>query len=104
MVLWDLVFELGRNGIVREYCVEYLMEGNNSLLKRINVMGEELFGLQFFLNYVIKVVVKIVVYGNYSEFIFVIFGEFGKEYFVFFLIIIIEIILFLRLSNLCVGD
>lgn len=32
MVLWDLVFELGRNGIVREYCIEYLMEDNIILL------------------------------------------------------------------------
>ena len=104
MVSWDPVPESGRNGIVREYRVEYSTEGNNSLLKRINVMGEELLGLQPFSNYTIKVAAKTVAYGNYSEPIFVTSGELGKEYFVSFSIITIETILSLRLSNPCAGD
>ena len=104
MVSWDPVPESGRNGIVREYRVEYSTEGNNSLLKGIKVMREELLGLQPFSNYTIKVAAKTVAYGNYSEPIFVTSGELGKEYFVSFSIITIETILSLRLCNPCAGD
>ena len=92
MVSWDPVPESGRNGIVREYRIEYSTEDSNILSicvqARIEVMRKELLGLQPFSNYTIKMAAKTVAYGNYSEPIFVTSGELGKEYFVSFSIII----------------
>ena len=89
MVSWDPVPESGRNGIVREYRIEYSTEDNITLSicvpAKIEVM---LLRLQPFSNYTIKMAAKTVAYGNYSEPIFVTSGELGKEYFVSFSIII----------------
>ena len=99
MVSWDPVPESGRNGIVREYRIEYSTEDNIILSicvqAKIEVMREELLRLQPFSNYTIKMAAKTVAYGNYSEPIFVTSGELGKEYFVSFSIIIIETIHFI---------
>lgn len=108
MISWDPVPESGRNGIVREYRIEYSTEDSNILSiyvqARIEVMCKELLELQPFSNYTIKMAAKTVTYGNYSEPIFVTSGELGKEYFVSFSIITIETILSLRLCNPCAGD
>ena len=99
MVSWDPVPESGRNGIVREYRIEYSTEDNIILSicvqAKIEVMREELLRLQPFSNYTIKMAAKTVAYGNYSEPIFITSGELGKEYFVSFSIIIIETIHFI---------
>ena len=99
MVSWDPVPESGRNGIVREYRIEYSTEDNIILSicvqAKIEVMREELLRLQPFSNYTIKMAAKTVAYGNYSEPIFVTSGELGKEHFVSFSIIIIETIHFI---------